>query len=672
MAYKSRKRLCRKKAAFGVDGAIMAAATMQAAAMQVAATIQSAKEQATATKLSAMQQAQATQQSGQINANSIKEQSELSKENVEKQIQTQKDTIESQNDIIKEINMNLALQAGQQNEQERKKESKIVVKYGGKLSKRKRLANGGITPGSVDVGSGLTMQDSGFTIPIGDGLSLLQGGSPSQPRQQTHSNSHVNPLTGKQNTGIYFKTPQGKEIEAEAGILGTDKPGEIYDRENNMIYSQRHFLRDGSSPVEKILAGVPKEQVAVEQELTKAQKGLGDYDKAKCGKKLRYGGRVKAIIGYNPYEYRNQASLLQPQTTNTFTPSLSTTIGLNPVPGVSGTTNMGPLGTATSTSSSTTISPAKVQTLSQTTPTVSGPSSNGSFWSSPTGGALISGGVNLAAAGLNWLGNSIAAKYQREANEEANTLLTNARNQSRDAMIAAYNQMHGIDLDKFYNDGNWKAAHALASIRSGRYNINPQLAQIERDALRQQSQINKSTNSAAARNSLLNRVLSDANDRRSKWYAEQANRVEAINQGNIQELNKMANENANRDTQMLTQRNNSLLSAMQYNNDIENAKIQGIAQSETDAILGNAQSKGNMLTTNAGIKGQVYSNGLAGMGAAVGQGGKTWYDSYQQRRTDANKLLYAAASSPNESSIDIILNALNNPTLRKRVMNAIS
>lgn len=666
MAYKSRKRLCRKKAAFGVDGAIMAAATMQAAAMQVAATIQSAKEQATATKLSAMQQAQATQQSGQINANSIKEQSELSKENVEKQIQTQKDTIESQNDILKEMNMNLALQAGRQNTEDRKKESKIVVKYGGKLSKRKRFANRG-----KDIVSGLKFEDKGYTIPLGNGLSLLQGGSPSQPQQQTHDNKHYNPVTGNTNSGLYFTTPQGRKIEAEGGILGTDKPGEIYDRENNMIYSQRHFLRDGSSPVEKILAGVPKEQVAVEQEVTKAQKGLGDYDKAKCGKRLKYGGRIKAIVGLNPYEYRNQASLLQPQTTTTFIPSLSTTIGLNPVPGVSATTNMGPLGTATSTSSGTTISPTKVPTLSQTTPTVPGPSSNGSFWSSPTGGALISGGVNLAAAGLNWLGNSIAAKYQREANEEANTLLTNARNQSRDVMIAAYNQMQGIDLDKFYNDGNWKAAHALASIRSGRYNINPQLAQIERDALRQQSQINRSTNSAAARNSLLNRVLSDANDRRSKWYAEQANRVEAINQGNIQELNKIANENANRDTQMLTQRNNSLLAAMQYNNDIKNAKIQGIAQSETDAILGNAESKGNMLTTNAGIRGQVFSNGLAGMGAAVGQAGKTWYDISQQRRADTNKLLYTAASSPNESSLDIILNALNNPTLRKRIMNAI-
>lgn len=604
MAYKSRKRLCRKKAAFGVDGAIIAAATMQAAAMQTAATIQSAKEQATATKLSAMQQAQATQQSGQINANSIKEQSELSKENVEKQIQTQKDTIESQNDILKEMNMNLALQAGQQNEQERKKESKIVVKYGGKLSKRKRLANGGITPGSVDVVSGLTMQDSGFSIPIGDGLSLLQGGSPSQPRQQTHSNSHVNPLTGKQNTGIYFKTPQGKEIEAEAGILGTDKPGEIYDRENNMIYSQRHFLRDGSSPVEKILAGVPKEQVAVEQEVTKAQKGLGDYDKAKCGKRLRYGGRVKARNGLldKPVLY-----FQNPVTNDTVL------VGNN----------------------------------ATTIPS----SSNGSFWSSPTGDALISGGINLAAAGLNWLGNSIAAKYQREANEYANGLLTDARNQSRDVMIDAYNQMHGIDLDKFYNDGNWKAAHALASIRSGRYNINPQLAQIERDALRQQSQINRSTNSAAARNSLLNRVLSDANDRRSKWYAEQANRVEAINQGNIQELNKIANENANRDTQMLTQRNNSLLSAMQYNNDIENAKIQGIAQSKTDAILGNAQSTGQIQMNNASIRGQAFSNGLAGMANVLPGVANTYLTDRRIRDDHYNNVSIALASSTNPNGM---------------------
>ena len=43
MAYKSRKRLCRKKALFG-DGAVMAAATLAAAGMQVDATVQAAKE----------------------------------------------------------------------------------------------------------------------------------------------------------------------------------------------------------------------------------------------------------------------------------------------------------------------------------------------------------------------------------------------------------------------------------------------------------------------------------------------------------------------------------------------------------------------------------------------------------------------------------------------------
>lgn len=609
MAYKSRKRLCRKKAVFG--DAITAAATLAAAAMQVDATTKAAKEQANATKLAAQQQAQAAQQSAKINSEAIKQQSELNKENVEAQIQTQKDTIDSQNAIFKEMNMNLALQAGQQNEQERKEQSKIVVKYGGKLSKRKRLANGG-----KDVVSGLKFEDKGYTIPLGNGLSLLQGGSPTQPQQQTHDNKHYNPVTGNTNSGLYFTTPQGRKIEAEGGILGTDKPGEIYDRENNMIYSQRHFLMDGSSPVEKILSGVPKEQVAVEQELTKAQKGLGDYDKAKCGKRLRYGGRIKALYGsignyiipeYDPFN-KNK--------TSNFTLALDT-----------------PNITPTSTSTTTPLS------------------SKGSFWSSPTGGALISGGINIAAAGLNWLGNSIAAKYQREANEEANTLLTNARNQSRDVMIAAYNQMSGIDLDKFYNDGNWKAAHALASIRSGRYNINPQLAQIERDALRQQSQINKSTNSAAARNTLLNRVLSDANDRRSKWYAEQANRVEDINQGNIQELNKIANENANRDTQMLTQRNNSLLSAMQYNNDIENAKIQGIAQSKTDAILGNAQSTGQMQMNNASIKGQVLSNGLAGMANALPGVANTYLTDRRIRDDHYNNVSIALASSTNPNGM---------------------
>ena len=291
MVYKSRKRL-RKKCIFGdaaAAAAIQAAATLTAAGISAAATAKSAKEQANAMKANADAQAKAQTAAAKVNSEALAQQNENNTENVTNQIEAQKELQQSQNDIMKEMNLNLALQAGKQNAEQREEQAKIVVKCGGSL-RGKRLAGG------------LTLQDSNYVVPVGQGLVLLRGGSPTHPQDQTHSNSHKNSISGRYNKGSYLKVGN-KEIEAEAG--GNRTTGEIIDPSNKFVYSQRRFLPDGTSPVEKILAGYPKDEVALEQELTKKLLGIkNNGNKAMYGRRyMKNGGRCrsKAPYGDSPY-----------------------------------------------------------------------------------------------------------------------------------------------------------------------------------------------------------------------------------------------------------------------------------------------------------------------------------------------------------------------------------
>lgn len=585
---RKRNSLKRTKAQFG-DGAMIAAATLAAAGMTTAATAVAAKQQADATKQAATNQAQAIRQSAQLSSKALTEQNNNNTENVQRQIDNQKQTVESQNEIFRDMNMNLALAAGQQNAEQRKEQSKIVVKYGGNMNKRRKLRN-----------MGVILQDNSYLIPVGDGAFLLRGGSPTNPQDQTHSNSHKNTKRDSRNKGSYLKL-NGEEIEAEAG--GFNTTGEIIDPLRGIVLSQRNILPNGSSPVEEVLSGVPIDQAYAEQEYAKALLGLDNNDNSKAKYdyrkrlgarqerqfnnwwlknapagtnpddyitdyraafaagtprynryKLKCGGRVKAANGFN-YNFANDY-LANPNYYNNDV-NYSTYKGNNSSKG------------------------------------------GGSGW----GAAAAS----LGGAALGLIGNFIGAGIQNSANNYAARVLGDAYNQRANYLTDAYNKMHGVDIDSALEDfGN--AAHAIANVRAGRFNINPQLVQNERNMLRQQRDINRTTLSGAARQSLLNAAILQRADADSRAYAEQANRVEAINQANISELNKTANENADRDTQMLTQRGNLKAQLLQYNNDIENDKLLGIANAQSDAVMGRAETSSTARTAGA----SAWANALVG------------------------------------------------------------
>lgn len=630
MVYKSRKRL-REKRPFGeaAAAAITAAATLAAAGINAAATAKSAKEQANAMKANADAQAKAQTAAAKVQSDALAQQSENNNKNVEEQINAQKELQESQNDIMKEMNLNLAMQAGQQNAQERAEQAKIVVKCGGSL-RGKRLAGG------------LTLQDSNYVVPVGQGLVLLRGGSPTHPQDQTHSNSHKNSISGRYNKGSYLKVGN-KEIEAEAG--GNRTTGEIIDPSNKFVYSQRRFLSDGTSPVEKILAGYPKGEVALEQELTKKLLGIkNNGNKAMYGRRyMKCGGRCRPKFDYAGDVYRSQRNLQNYYASlpgSTILPNSDYFQGVSVVPQIPEPTN------------------SKINLPSSlTSPTQ--PQSKGSWWSrqSPaTQSAIIGGAANLGGTLISALGNGIASGYMRRANNYANDVLTNARNQTRDTYIDAYNKMHGIDANGLINEDDFKATHAIANVRAGRFNINPQLAQVERDSSRQLRSIRGGINSALARQRLMSDVAIRSQDARDKLYGEQTNQVEKINQNNIAQLNEVAMKNAELDTRSKTNLSALKVDVAKYNNDIENTKLQGIADATADALMGNAQGSAQTRINNAGLRANFATSTLGGIGNVLASAGKQWYDAdqaYQANQANISRYM-AASTNPNGMALAVL------------------
>ena len=661
MTYKSRKKL-RQKCGFG-DGAIMAAATLAAAGMNTAATIKASKEQADAMRANADAQAKAQTDAAKVNAEALAQQNENNTENMSDQIEAQKELQQSQNDIMKEMNLNLALQAGRQNAEQREEQAKIVVKCGGSL-RGKRLAGG------------LTLQDSNYVVPVGQGLVLLRGGSPSHPQDQTHSNSHKNSISGRYNKGSYLKVGN-KEIEAEAG--GNRTTGEIIDPSNKFVYSQRRFLPDGTSPVEKILAGYPKDEVALEQELTKKLLGIkNNGNKAMYGRRyMKTGGKVRqkfAVAGYTNdrdkylYQGYNDSQMFPTPAVPTYDDALAQSqYNLRDyyasLPGSKVTPNTDfafkdriSIPTIPEPTNNGTIAGLNVPISSNT-------NSRGSWWSrqSPaTQSAIIGGATNLGGTLISALGNGIASGYMRRANNYANEVLTNARNQTRDTYIDAYNKMHGIDANGLINEDDFKATHAIANVRAGRFNINPQLAQVERDSSRQLKSIRGGINSALARQRLMSDVATRNQDARDKLYGEQTNQVEKINQNNIAQLNEVAMKNAELDTRSKTNLSALKVDVAKYNNDIENTKLQGIADATADALMGNAQGAAQTRINNAGLRSNFATSTLSGIGNVLANAGKNYYDTDLAYRNMQNQYQIAAATSSNTNIIGSL--AIQNPS----------
>ena len=154
-----------------------------------------------------------------------------------------------------------------------------------------------------------------------------------------------------------------------------------------------------------------------------------------------------------------------------------------------------------------------------------------------------------------------------------------------------------------------------------------------------------------------------------KLYVEALSNKEAeqIKQGNVERITQVANDNANRDTQANKEWANAYLNAMQYNNDIENQKLAGIAQAQANALTGNAQIAASTSQANAQGWGSAIANSAKGFGDAIELSLKTAAD----RRNvligaDAEQQYRAAMLDGSRSEAQSLYNSWKNGTKEQK------
>ena len=538
----------RRKALFGSDGAIMAAATMAAAGMTTAATKAAAESQAKAIIESAKTQAQSIKEQTANNNNLQKESIDFTRQQNQENRQQQQD-----------IQTTLQMLAGQENINDRMERNKIQVKLGGKPKYRNmsQLFYGGAQ---------FQVTDGGGVIPIsitpdGYGLYELYGND----HEHYHKTSG-----GKNKTGVGIKFNDGSVVEGE-GNQNTNQGELLYVTPQDAMFISKHSI-DGFNPTQAVKNGVHPVQAFNIQETLKAIKGLkDDGSKAKCGKCKS----LKRLMGgFN--SMIEQVNMTQNPSNGTGPVSAGIIYGVN---------NM-----ATS----------PVESKRETEIARNGKritlkrcSRSKAKWGDYAGATYNAAG-NLLGAGISTWGNMYASDK-----------LGKAYRQAGDILADAYSQMHGVDMSELSRE-DFEAPHTLAVVRSANTNINPQLERIRRNSASEHREINRGTMSSAARQQRLAATNDRMFQRMEEQYAYKANADEQIKQGNAERITQTAATNADRDAQANRDYANQRLSLLQYNNSIENAKIAGMAQARADALtqssLANAQGlQASMSSIGSGL-----------------------------------------------------------------------
>lgn len=570
----------RHKAFLGADGAIMAAATLAAAGINSAATTSAAKTQAKAVTENAKTQAQSIKQQSDNNTALQKESINFTRQQNQENRQQQQD-----------IQTTLQMMAGQENMNDRMEANKIVVKYGGK-TKRSSIKSSTFYGGA---GMPFNVTDGGAVLPLridnnGFGLYEIIG--------DTHEQSHKTP-NGKRKTGVGIKFKNGDIIEGEGN--GNTNQGELmYVTPKDAFFLSKHSI-DGYNPTQAVLNGVHPIEAYNVQEILKDIKGLNDDGSTKKttsnNRFNSYRNSIKKLYGgYNILQ--NNANI--------------TALPLNSTRGVVG-------GAIYNTKQNNIARYGKKISLRNNIRNKASLGSwlglNKSDWKNYAG-AIYSSVGNVLGAGVNVLGNMYAGNILSDA-------YTNAGN----ILIDAYSQMKGISLDEVKRE-DFEAPHTLAVTRRANTNINPQVERIRRNADVEQREINRGTLSSAARQQRLAATNDRMTQRIGEQYAWKNNQDETIKQGNAERITETAKANADRDVIARKNWGDQRLSLMQYNNNIENAKIAGMAQAKADALTQSQTYRANALSTS-----------MNAVGGALAASGKAFGTAMSDIRTDnINKL----------------------------------
>ena len=603
---KRKLRNTRPKALFGEVAAagITAAATLAAAGIGAAATARAAKEQSAATIENAKQQAASIEQTN-INNNQLQQQSQqfIAQEN------------EANRQIQRDLQMNLQLQSGALDSEQRRAASRIQVKKGGKVS-RKKLRDAQFPLR----GSNLPFQviDGGGVLPLGQ---TPEGYDLYEIIGNDHNHYHKT-KGGKYKSGVGIKFADGQVVEGEGNQNGNQ--GEyLMVTPNSGMFISKHSI-NGFNPAQAINAGMNPSVAYAMQEASKGTSPVRrnryaaiagastnyilptDYPMADLGfdmsginvaaarRQLKKGGRCKAWWGLS---YGVDGPIYGPKPDYVYPSMYDSTIA----PITSGRKFNVPVTTPKRTSS----------------------------WSTGNVNLDLSGitlpkdikeiqrrynlSGNLIGAGLTTLGNIGGALLTNWGASRASRALNNAYLESGKMLANAYNNLKTVDMSTLSRD-TFRNQHYMPIVRSSVYNVNPELSDVNRQARRTMRAVNNNTLSSAARLSRMGGINTAADEARSKIYAEKGNREEAIKQENLNRINEAAAKNAELDIQSRRDYMGQYIDLLKYNNDIVNQRILGSTEALTNGIMGGVGARAAYMQS----AGQSWGNAIAGSGQAFG------------------------------------------------------
>ena len=589
----------RHKAFFGADGAIMAAATLAAAGITAGATAAAAKSQAKSVVESAKTQAQSIKDQTANSNNLQKEQLDFTRSQNQENRQQQQD-----------IQTTLQLMAGQENMNDRMERNKMQVRLGGK-PKRRSITSPFYGGGQFQV------TDGGGVIPIsvtpeGYGLYELYGND----HEHYHKTSG-----GKRKTGVGIKFNDGSVVEGE-GNQNTNQGELLYVTPNDAMFISKHSI-DGFNPTQAVMDGVHPMQAFAIQEALKDEKGLND-DGSKSKRRS-----LKRMLG-GPTQYLEQANMTQNPNNGTASVAGGVIYGIN----------------------NSTTSPVEELQYNNSI------AKRGGRIHLKCGGRKKAAWGDYAGATYNAAGNLLGAGISTWGNMWAANRLGNAYQEAGGILADAYSQMHGIDLNELKME-DYAAPHTLAVIRdSNNVSYDPQRERIRRNTASERREINRGTLSSAARQ----QRLAASNDRMlqriSEIDATENNAREAIRQGNAERITQTAQANADRDVQVRRDFSNQRLSLLQYNNNIENSKIAGMAQARADALTQSSMAHAQGLQSSM----SAIGSGLT----ASAQGFSSTANGLRAERVNRENILIGADS---RNKTDYLIGNTKTPGNKQQAYN---
>lgn len=444
-----------------------------------------------------------------------------------------------QNQRMVNAYLNSAMQQGALNVDSRYRASRIQVAKGGRL---------GANHSSLLRGLNNNVEVEGGELII----------TPNIPPQATDGGQII-PI-GQTEDGNIISIAVGPSHKQKHTSINGKKEGGVGMNVNDETMILSRHTHNGFNPVEAVVQGMAPEDAFQIQENNKIMDRV-NYKTPVGRRRLRYAGRPKAAYGdrvniprmpsldiIDIYGYNNN---LHPQVTN----------------------NMP------------TINPPNVKSIVRRDSDYHNP-----FWNSPLGATTITGAGNLLGWGATAIGNAIGAQHQKQG-----------VNRAADAMVNAYNQLRGVDLNQLNGVYN----HGIAALQdSSTINAGAERAAIERSLQRNLRGINRGRLSSAAAQNLSATAETNAQDLINQAEAEAAKRRQVVASENQQAINDMTKTNLSIDAE----RAKSINDLLKYNSEVANQRVLGIGQSNADRYNQLGQIRSQRSLANWSGLGNVFTN----------------------------------------------------------------